>query len=228
MVRSYAPGFIFVSFELSAPSTSTLTCFPLTKTTSLPPSNAAGARAAVAYQREHLGDRQQQQRNVASVKAKFASIGIPVIPNPSHIVPLFVGSAEQAKAASDLLLVKHKLYVQSINFPTVAIGSERLRITPSPLHTEAQLDELVQAVNDVWLELGLKRSDELVGRKELTGKPVNLWTAEQLALEDKGEFQLSRLCRYIADSSDSTTVFPPLDSAVAFPDVKASSPVLNA
>ena len=78
--------------------------------------------------------------------------------------------------------------MQSINFPTVAIGSERLRITPSPLHTEAQLDELVQAVNDVWVELGLKRSEELVGRKELAGKPVNLWTAEQLDLEDQGQF----------------------------------------
>ena len=146
----------------------------------------AGARAAIQYQKEHLGDRQQQQRNVATVKSKLTAIGIPVIPNPSHIVPLLVGNAEQAKAASDLLLTKHKLYVQSINFPTVAIGSERLRITPSPLHSEAQLQQLVEALNDVWNELGLKRSHELVGRKELAGTPVNLWTPEQLALEDQG------------------------------------------
>ncbi|SCV70225.1 BQ2448_1619 [Microbotryum intermedium] len=160
MIRSYAPGFIF--------------------TTSLPPANMAGARAAIAYQKEHIGDRQQQQRNVVTVKSKLTAIGIPVIPNPSHIVPLLVGNAEQAKAASDLLLSKHKLYVQSINFPTVAIGSERLRITPSPLHTPEQLDELVNALNDVWNELGLKRSADLQGRKELEGRPANLWTAEQL------------------------------------------------
>ncbi|SGY15293.1 BQ5605_C013g07316 [Microbotryum silenes-dioicae] len=160
MIRSYAPGFIF--------------------TTSLPPANMAGARAAIAYQKEHIGDRQQQQRNVATVKSKLTAIGIPVIPNPSHIVPLLVGNAEQAKAASDLLLRKHKLYVQSINFPTVAIGSERLRITPSPLHTPEQLDELVNALNEVWNELGLKRSADLEDRKELEGRPANLWTAQQL------------------------------------------------
>ncbi|GAA5822489.1 hypothetical protein JCM10212_002641, partial [Sporobolomyces blumeae] len=174
MVRSYAPGFIF--------------------TTSLPPANAAGARAAIAYQRGHLGDRQQQQRNVATVKSDLTKIGIPVIPNPSHIVPLLVGNAELAKAASDLLLTKHKLYVQSINFPTVAIGEERLRITPSPLHTAEQLSTLVSAVDSVWTELGLNRTSDwatLGGRcgvgmadpKAVT----NLWTERQLALRDLDE-----------------------------------------
>jgi 5-aminolevulinate synthase len=174
MVRSYAPGFIF--------------------TTSIPPSTAAGARAAIAYQKQHLGDRQQQQRNVAKVKSDFTDIGIPVIPNPSHIVPLLVGSAEKAKAASDLLLTKHKLYVQSINFPTVARGEERLRITPSPLHTPEQLKTLVAAVDSVWNELGLKRTSEWVaegGRCSVgvkDAKPVkNLWTEEQLALKDLDE-----------------------------------------
>ncbi|KAK4052666.1 mitochondrial 5-aminolevulinate synthase [Microbotryomycetes sp. JL201] len=164
MIRSYAPGFIF--------------------TTSLPPSTIAGARAAIKYQREHLGDRQQQQRNVAKVKQNLNAIGVPVIPNPSHIVPLLVGNAEQAKAASDLLLHKHKLYVQSINFPTVAIGSERLRITPSPLHSDEQLAQLVQAIDSVWNELGLKRVDEFAGRAELRPADANLWTAEMLALKD--------------------------------------------
>ncbi|GAA5834988.1 hypothetical protein JCM5353_003345 [Sporobolomyces roseus] len=176
MVRSYAPGFIF--------------------TTSIPPSTAAGARAAIAYQRQHLGDRQQQQRNVAQVKADLTKIGIPVIPNPSHIVPLLVGNAEAAKAASDLLLTKHKLYVQSINFPTVSIGEERLRITPSPLHTPEQLSALITAVDSVWTELGLKRTPEwtaLGGRcgvgmanpKEIT----NLWSEEQLQLKDLEDAQ---------------------------------------
>lgn len=171
MVRSYAPGFIF--------------------TTSLPPSTAAGARASIAYQRQHLGDRQGQQRNVAKVKADLTAIGIPVIPNPSHIVPLLVGNAELAKAASDLLLTKHKLYIQSINFPTVSRGDERLRITPSPLHTDAQLGELVRALDSVWDELGLKRTSAWeaeggrcgVGMKDAK-EVVNLWTAEQLAFAD--------------------------------------------
>ncbi|KAK4057542.1 mitochondrial 5-aminolevulinate synthase [Microbotryomycetes sp. JL221] len=164
MIRSYAPGFIF--------------------TTSLPPSTIAGARAAIKYQREHLGDRQQQQRNVAKVKNSLKAIGVPVIPNPSHIVPLLVGNAEQAKAASDLLLNKHKLYVQSINFPTVAIGSERLRITPSPLHSDSQLSQLVEAVDSVWNELSLIRVDQFAGRKELQASGSNLWTNDMLALKD--------------------------------------------
>ncbi|GAA6022995.1 hypothetical protein JCM11491_000350 [Sporobolomyces phaffii] len=171
MVRSYAPGFIF--------------------TTSIPPSTAAGARAAIAYQRDHLGDRQQQQRNVATVKADLTEIGIPVIPNPSHIVPLLVGNAEAAKAASDLLLTKHKLYVQSINFPTVSIGEERLRITPSPLHTPEQLSALVRAVDSVWTELGLKRTPEWTALGGRCGvgmanpkKVTNLWSQEQLELQD--------------------------------------------
>ncbi|GAA5993629.1 hypothetical protein JCM10908_000650 [Rhodotorula pacifica] len=173
MIRSYAPGFIF--------------------TTSLPPSTAAGARASIAYQREHLGDRQMQQRKVAQVKADLTAIGIPVIPNPSHIVPLLVGNAELAKRASDLLLTKHKLYIQSINFPTVARGDERLRITPSPLHTDAQLADLVRAVDSVWDELDLKRTSAWaaegghlssgVGLAE-PKKVVNLWSKEQIELAD--------------------------------------------
>ncbi|KAM0750594.1 tetrapyrrole biosynthesis, 5-aminolevulinic acid synthase [Meredithblackwellia eburnea MCA 4105] len=170
MMRSYAPGFIF--------------------TTSLPPANAAGALAAIKYQREHLSDRQRQQINVAKVKEELEAIGLPVIPNTTHIVPLLVGTAAQAKAASDLLLNKHHLYVQSINYPTVPVGTERLRITPSPLHSAGQIKELVAALDSVWNELGLKRTQEWeanptegVGAKNVERK-ANLWTPEQLALVD--------------------------------------------
>lgn len=113
-----------------------------------------------------------------------------MIPNTTHIVPLLVGSASAAKAASDLLLNKHHLYVQSINFPTVPVGTERLRITPSPLHSPAQVAALVAPLDSVWNELGLKRTSEWaetptvgVGHKDAV-KPVNLWTHEQLALVD--------------------------------------------
>ena len=116
MVRSYAPGFIF--------------------TTSLPPAVVAGARAAIMYQREVLSDRRLQQINAISLKSALSDVDIPVIPNPSHIVPVLVGDAELSKAASDLLLNKHQIYVQSINYPTVAVGEERLRITPTPGHTD--------------------------------------------------------------------------------------------
>ncbi|GAA5867916.1 hypothetical protein JCM8547_003413 [Rhodosporidiobolus lusitaniae] len=197
MVRSYAPGFIF--------------------TTSIPPSTAAGARASIAYQKQHLGDRQQQQRNVAKVKADLSAIGIPVIPNPSHIVPLLVGSAELAKAASDLLLTKHKLYIQSINYPTVSRGEERLRITPSPLHTPEQLDELVQALDSVWNELGLKRTAEWQAEGGRCGVGAaqpqvveNLWTDEQLALKDLDEAKAK-----VAAKSASWIETPVVEAATA-------------
>jgi 5-aminolevulinate synthase len=163
----------------------------LRQTTSLPPAVLAGARTAVAYQKAHLGDRQRQQLNVAKVKADLTAIDLPVIPNTTHIVPLLVGSAEMAKAASDMLLTKHSLYVQSINYPTVPVGTERLRITPSPLHTTQHMAQLVNALDDVWNTLGLKRTSEwrAEGGREGVGaggeKPVNLWTKEQLGLEDR-------------------------------------------
>lgn len=171
MVRSYAPGFIF--------------------TTSLPPATLAGARASIQYQKVHMGDRQRQQLNVAKAKAYMAERGLPVIPNTTHIVPVLVGNAALAKAASDLLLAKHHIYVQSINYPTVPVGTERLRITPSPLHTEEQTRTLVAALEDVWNELELNRTQdwEAVGGRAGVGikdSPAveNVWTAEQLGLTD--------------------------------------------
>lgn len=140
IIRSYAPGFIF--------------------TTSLPPSIVAGAHTSIAYQKSHLGDRRLQHLNVRTVKSRFAEMDIPVVPNPSHIVPVLVGDAELAKKASDLLLSKHGIYVQSINYPTVPVGHERLRITPSPGHNIRQMEHLLQATDAVFTELGIKRTSE--------------------------------------------------------------------
>ncbi|KAG8908751.1 mitochondrial 5-aminolevulinate synthase [Tulasnella sp. 403] len=170
-VRSYAPGFIF--------------------TTSLPPATVAGAQASIAYQKEHLQDRRLQQLNVRALKDRLAELDIPVVPGPSHIVPVLVGDAALAKAASDSLLTDHGIYVQSINYPTVAVGEERLRITPTPGHTTAQMNHLVSAVNTLFNELKIKRTSDwaLVGgragvglRAKVSITPV--WSDRQLGLED--------------------------------------------
>ncbi len=94
---------------------------------------------------------------MALLKTKLAALRIPVVANPSHIVPVLVGDASTAKSISDELLTKYKIYVQSINFPTVAVGTERLRITPTPWHDESQCDVLCAALDKIWTERGLKR-----------------------------------------------------------------------
>lgn len=168
--RSYAPGFIF--------------------TTSLPPAVMAGSRALIRYQRSTLADRVAQQKNTRYVKNAMHDIGIPVIPNPSHIVPVLVGNAADAKRALDLLLNKHNIYVQAINFPTVPIGQERLRITPTPGHGPDISNQLVSAVDLVFSELSLKRvnqwaADPLCGVGEIDPTKVeHVWTDAQLALTD--------------------------------------------
>ncbi len=136
-VRSYAPSFIF--------------------TTALPPAVAAAAHAAVKLLKTSDVERHGQQRQVAQTKAALAAAGIPVMENPSHIVPVFVGDAELCKTASDMLLERHDIYIQPINYPTVARGAERLRITPTPAHTDAHVAALVAAMSDVWQRLGLPR-----------------------------------------------------------------------
>jgi 5-aminolevulinate synthase len=136
MIRSYAPGFIF--------------------TTSLPPPICAAALTSVEHLKLSQLERYGQQMNARKLKERLARVDIPVIPNPSHIVPVLVGDAEKCKAASDLLLNKHGLYVQSINYPTVKKGEERLRITPTPMHGQQQMDVLVSALESVWQELELK------------------------------------------------------------------------
>lgn len=136
-VRSYAPSFIF--------------------TTALPPAVAAAAHAAVVRLKTSTVEREAQQRQVARTKQALAAAGIPVMENPSHIVPVFVGDAELCKRASDLLLEEHAIYIQPINYPTVARGTERLRITPTPAHTDAHIEALVGALADVWRRLDLPR-----------------------------------------------------------------------
>jgi 5-aminolevulinate synthase len=166
-VRSLAPGFIF--------------------TTSLPPATMAGARTAIEYQVRYQGDRRLQQVHTRELKGDLTERGIPVIPNPSHIVPLLVGDAETAKKASDMLLNDYGIYVQSINYPTVPRGEERLRITPTPGHTAELRAELVEALENVWNRLEIKRVADweaqggFVGVGVKDAKPVEpLWTDAQI------------------------------------------------
>lgn len=169
-IRSLAPGFIF--------------------TTSLPPAVMAGAEAAIEYQMDYDGDRKLQQKHTREVKEELSRRDIPVIPNPSHIVPVLVGDAEVARQASDMLLKKHGIYVQAINYPTVPKGQERLRITPTPGHTAPFQQHLFEALEDVWTTLEIKRTSDwealggLCGVGEKDAEPVqNLWTAGQLGQE---------------------------------------------
>ena len=136
-IRSYAPGFIF--------------------TTSLSPVLVAGALASVRHLKQSDAERIAQQAGAALLKAKFRDVGLPVMESVTHIVPLLVGCPVKAKRISDILLAEYGLYVQPINFPTVPRGTERLRFTPSPLHTDAMMDELVAALEDLWLDCRLQR-----------------------------------------------------------------------
>jgi len=138
-VRSYAPSFIF--------------------TTTLPPMIAAGACAAVRHLKVSGEERARHQRIASLTKYSLARAGLPILHNESHIVPLMVRDAEHCKAASDLLLERHAVYVQPINYPTVDIGTERLRITPTPRHTDAQVAALTEALLDVWHVLGLSSGE---------------------------------------------------------------------
>ncbi|MDC3024533.1 5-aminolevulinate synthase [Alphaproteobacteria bacterium] len=132
-IRSYSSGFIF--------------------TTSLPPCIVAGGLASVRYLKDSEKERNLQKRVVKHLKQKLLKANIPVIENPSHIVPVKVGDPILCKKASDLLLSKYKIYVQPINYPTVPKGTERLRITPTPLHTEEMADYLVDSLKNVWKNL---------------------------------------------------------------------------
>src|SRR6267378_4368183 len=134
-VRSYAPGFIF--------------------TTALPPPICAAATAAIRHLKASNWERERHQDRAARVKAVLAAAGLPVMPNDTHIVPVFVGDAEKCKAATDLLLADHGIYIQPINYPTVPKGTERLRITPTPYHDDALVDLLAEALVDVWERLRL-------------------------------------------------------------------------
>ncbi|KAL2754637.1 hypothetical protein ACRALDRAFT_1081596 [Sodiomyces alcalophilus JCM 7366] len=169
MIRSLAPGFIF--------------------TTTMPPATMAGARAAIEYQMQYAGDRRLQQLHTRAVKEALGQRDIPVIPNPSHIVPILVGNAELAKMASDMLLHDYQIYVQSINYPTVPVGQERLRVTPTPGHTKEYRDQLVQAIDEIWTKLDIKRTSAWTAEGGFLGVgdphaavEEPLWTDEQLGI----------------------------------------------
>ncbi|MBO6797949.1 5-aminolevulinate synthase [Maricaulis sp.] len=140
-IRSMAPGFIF--------------------TTALPPSLAAGARASVEYLKSSNHLREKHQERAATLKQRLADAGYPVMPSVTHIVPVKVGDPVLCKRITDRLLADHGIYVQPINYPTVPRGTERLRLTPTPLHTDEMFDQLITALDVVWEEASAEGQDGL-------------------------------------------------------------------
>ncbi|MFV2037128.1 MAG: 5-aminolevulinate synthase [Paracoccaceae bacterium] len=138
-IRSYAPGFIF--------------------TTSLPPAIAAGALASVRHLKTDQERRAQHQALARTLKARLKALSLPIIDHGSHIVPVHVGDPHHCKLMSDLLLDQFGIYVQPINFPTVPRGTERLRFTPSPVHTGEDIDKLVKALDQLWSQCALNRAE---------------------------------------------------------------------
>src|SRR6266576_205695 len=113
------------------------------------------ATAAIRHLKTSNWERERHQDRAARVKAILIAAGLPVMSSDTHIVPLFVGDPEKCKRACDLLLEEHNIYIQPINYPTVAKGTERLRITPSPYHDDALIDQLAEALLQVWERLGM-------------------------------------------------------------------------
>lgn len=137
-VRSFASGFIF--------------------TTSLPPACAAAAAASIRHLKNSEAERLGQRDRVARLRKKLDAAGVPYLRNESHIVPVMVGDAKKCKWISDILLDSYGIYIQPINYPTVPRGTERLRITPTPLHTDADIDHLVGALSSLWSQCALARA----------------------------------------------------------------------
>jgi 5-aminolevulinate synthase len=145
-VRSYAPGFIF--------------------TTSLAPAIAAGALASIRHLKASLVERERHQERARTLKRRLAASHLPVISGPSHIVPVLVADPVRCKALTDVLLDRYGIYVQPINYPTVPRGTERLRLTPSPQHTEADIDHLVRALSELWSQCPLALMESLAAAAE--------------------------------------------------------------
>ena len=137
-IRSFASAFIF--------------------TTALPPAVAAGALASVRHLKTSDEERRQQQACVAELKRRLTAVGLPVMPCDSHIVPVLVGDPVRCRQITDLLLGRHTIYVQPINYPTVPRGTERLRLTPTPFHSAHDVEKLAAALSEIWSELALKRA----------------------------------------------------------------------
>ncbi|GGD17282.1 5-aminolevulinate synthase [Aureimonas glaciei] len=137
-IRSFASGFIF--------------------TTALPPAVAAGARASVMHLKQSPFERARHRDRVARVRSRLQGLGIPMLDNPSHIVPVMVGDPVKCKWISDQLLDQHGIYIQPINYPTVPRKTERLRITPSPLHSDEDIDHLVDALSGLWSQCAMARA----------------------------------------------------------------------
>jgi 5-aminolevulinate synthase len=139
-VRSFASGFIF--------------------STALPPAIAAGAAASIRHLKTSSAERELQQERVKQVRRKLDLMGIPHLDNPSHIIPVMVGDAKKCKMISDWLMDNHGIYVQPINYPTVPVGTERLRVTPSPVHTDGDIDRLIKALSEIWSHCELARMEK--------------------------------------------------------------------
>ncbi len=157
-VRSYAPGFIF--------------------TTSLPPAVAAAATAAIRHLKTSQTERDGQQRQAQRAKDVLSAAGLPVMPSETHIVPILVGDPELCKKASDRLLEVHGIYIQPINYPTVPRGTERLRITPSPLHDDALIDGLKDALQEVWNTLGIPFAEPAVSQPASSERIIPLMVSK--------------------------------------------------
>ena len=134
-VRSFASGFIF--------------------TTALPPAVAAAAQASIAHLKTSDLERQRQRRQVARLRAKLDARGIPHMDNPSHIIPVMIKDPVKCRMLSDILMNDYGIYVQPINYPTVPKGTERLRFTPGPLHSDADIDHLVEALTVLWKQCAI-------------------------------------------------------------------------
>ncbi|RWA08562.1 hypothetical protein EKO27_g6530 [Xylaria grammica] len=164
-IRSVARGFIF--------------------TTAQSPSVVAGALAAIEHQRQDDSDRIALHRNVTAMKRAMAQLDLPVLPNPSHLLPVMVGDAELTRRVADILFDEYNIYVQPINSPTVTVGTERIRIAPSGAHGPAEQQALIGALEEIWARLGLRRASEWqsesVWNASLTTSR-QIWTDEQLGL----------------------------------------------